>query len=99
MIFSSFMFAVMGGFAKELSHNMSSLEVVFFRNVSGVLVIGFLVLKNPIVQKGGKPFLLFFRGLMGFLALLAFFYNIAHISLADARHYHRLCTGRAGLPA
>lgn len=84
MLFASFLFAVMGGFAKELSASMSSLEVVFFRNVFGVFLIGFMVFKNPIKQKGGKPFLLFFRGFMGFVALLAFFYNIAHISLADA---------------
>ena len=84
MLFASFLFAIMGGFAKELSASMSSLEVVFFRNVFGVFLIGFMVFKNPIKQKGGKPFLLFFRGFMGFIALLAFFYNIAHISLADA---------------
>lgn len=84
MLFASFLFAIMGGFAKELSASMSSLEVVFFRNVFGVFVIGFMVFKSPIKQKGGKPFLLFFRGFMGFIALLAFFYNIAHISLADA---------------
>jgi len=84
MLFASFLFAIMGGFAKELSSSMSSLEVVFFRNIFGVFLIGFMVFKNPIQQQGGKPFLLFFRGLMGFIALLAFFYNIAHISLADA---------------
>ena len=84
MLFASFMFAIMGGFAKELSASMSSIEVVFFRNVFGVFLIGFMVFKNPIKQVGGKPFLLFFRGFMGFIALLAFFYNIAHISLADA---------------
>jgi len=84
MLFASFLFAIMGGFAKELSGSMSSLEVVFFRNVFGVFLIGFMVFKNPIKQVGGKPFLLFFRGFMGFVALLAFFYNIAHISLADA---------------
>lgn len=84
MLFASFLFAIMGGFAKELSASMSSLEVVFFRNVFGVFLIGFMVFKNPIKQKGGKPFLLFFRGFIGFVALLAFFYNISHISLADA---------------
>jgi len=84
MLFASFLFAVMGGFAKQLSSSMSSLEVVFFRNIFGVFLIGFMVFKNPIKQQGGKPFLLFFRGFMGFIALLAFFYNIAHISLADA---------------
>ena len=30
MLFASFMFAIMGAFAKELSSSMSSLEVVFF---------------------------------------------------------------------
>ena len=33
---------------------------------------------------GGKPLLLLFRGTMGFLALLAYFYNIANIPLGDA---------------
>ncbi len=89
MLFASLLFAVMGAFAKELSQSMSSLEVVFFRNVFGVVLIGFMVIKAPLVQKGGKPFLLFFRGLMGFLALLAFFYNIAYISLADAMTFSK----------
>ena len=89
MLFASFLFAIMGAFAKELSENMSSLEVVFFRNVFGVMMIGFMVFKSPLVQQGGKPFLLFFRGLMGFLALLAFFYNIAQISLADAMTFSK----------
>ena len=89
MLFASFLFAIMGAFAKELSTSMSSLEVVFFRNVFGVVLIGFTIYKRPLIQKGGKPFLLFFRGLMGFLALLAFFYNIAHISLADAMTFSK----------
>jgi len=33
--------------------------------------------------------LLFFRGFMGFVALLAFFYNIAHIPLGDAMTYSK----------
>ncbi len=89
MLFASFLFALMGAFAKDLSASMSSLEVVFFRNVFGVFLIGITVMRTPLVQKGGKPLLLFFRGLMGFLALLAFFYNIAHISLADAMTFSK----------
>ena len=89
MLFASFLFSIMGAFAKELSQSMSSLEVVFFRNIFGVVLIGITILKTPIVQKGGKPLLLFFRGLMGFLALLAFFYNIAYISLADAMTFSK----------
>ena len=89
MFFASFCFAIMGAMAKELSLYMDSLEVVFFRNAIGVILISITIYKSPIKQVGGKPFLLFFRGLMGFTALVAFFYNIAHISLADAMTFSR----------
>lgn len=89
MLIASFTFAIMGAFAKLASQSMSSLEVVFFRNVAGVILVGYAVYKTPLQQVGGKPFLLFFRGFMGFVALLAFFYNIAHISLGDAMTYSK----------
>ncbi len=89
MLIASFTFAIMGAFAKLASESMSSLEVVFFRNVAGVLIVGAAILKRPMQHVGGKPFLLFFRGFMGFVALLAFFYNIAHISLGDAMTYSK----------
>ncbi len=89
MLIASFTFAIMGAFAKLASESMSSLEVVFFRNIAGVVIIGLAVMKKPMTHKGGKPFLLFFRGFMGFVALLAFFYNIAHISLGDAMTYSK----------
>jgi len=89
MLFASLMFAFMGVFAKLLSRDMPSLEVVFFRNVFGVFLVAATLLKRPMTHPGGKPFLLFFRGLMGFLALLAFFYNIAHIPLGDAMTYSK----------
>jgi drug/metabolite transporter (DMT)-like permease len=89
MLLASFIFAIMGAFAKLASEHMSSLEVVFFRNVFGVVFIGYALYKTPMVQSGGKPFLLFFRGLMGFLALLAYFYNVAHIPLGDAMTYSK----------
>ena len=89
MFIASFTFAIMGAFAKLSSEFMPSLEVVFFRNVAGVILIGIAVVKKPLLSKGGKPWLLFFRGFMGFSALLAFFYNIAHISLGDAMTFSK----------
>ena len=89
MLIASFTFAIMGAFAKLASEHMSSLEVVFFRNIAGVIIVGLAVLKKPMRHQGGKPLLLFFRGFMGFVALLAFFYNIAHISLGDAMTYSK----------
>jgi drug/metabolite transporter (DMT)-like permease len=89
MLTASFLFAIMGAFAKLASESMSSLEVVFFRNLFGVLIIGAAILRRPMRHEGGKPLLLLFRGLMGFAALLAFFYNIAHIPLGDAMTFSK----------
>ena len=90
MLIASLAFAIMGAFAKLASQHMSSLEVVFFRNIAGVILVGIAVVKKPMQHKGGRPFLLFFRGFMGFVALLTFFYNIAHIPLGDAMTYSKL---------
>lgn len=89
MLFASFLFAFMGVFAVKLSDHMSSLEVVFFRNVLGVVLIGVSVYKLPLKNKGGRAFLLFFRGFIGFLALLMFFYNVTTISLAEAMTFSK----------
>ena len=90
MFISSFLFSFTGGFAKELSTYMSSLEVVFFRNIAGVIIIFYAIYKSPLNQTGGKPLLLFIRGFIGFSALLMYFYNIAHISLAEAQTFSKI---------
>ncbi len=89
MLLASLFFAIVGAFAKILSREMPSVEVVFFRNLISLLFVVSTIYKYPIKQSGGKPWLLFFRGLMGLLGVLAFFYNIAHISLADAMTFSR----------
>lgn len=90
MLISSLLFAFTGGFAKELSSYMSSIEIVFFRNVTGVILILIAIYKSPLKQKGGRPFLLFMRGFVGFSALLMYFYNIANIPLAEAITFSKL---------
>lgn len=84
MLLASLSFAFMGAFAKLASQSLPSLEVVFFRNIAGVILIALAIKRKPLEQKGGKPWLLLFRGTMGFSALLAFFYLIAHIPLGNA---------------
>ncbi|PID47270.1 MAG: EamA family transporter [Proteobacteria bacterium] len=84
MLLASFFSACMGGFAKALSENMDTLEVVFFRNVVGVVLVLLTIIKKPLIQEGGHFFLLVFRGFIGFIALLAWFYNVSQIPLADA---------------
>lgn len=90
MLISSLCLALMGAFVKVLAVDLSSIEIVFFRNIVGVILIGLTFLKYPLKQTGGKPFLLFFRAAIGLLAMLSFFYNITHISLADAVTYSKM---------
>jgi drug/metabolite transporter (DMT)-like permease len=92
MLFASVMFAFMGAAAKELSDSMSSVEVVFFRNVFGVFLILISIYNSPLKQIGGKFWLLVFRGMAGFIALLFFFYNIAEISLGEAMTFSKTST-------
>jgi len=89
MLLASLSFAFMGGFAKVVSTHLSGVEVTFFRNIFGVVVIGFSIYKFPLKQRGGKPLLLLFRGLMGFLALLAYFYIIAYMPLGEVVTYNK----------
>ena len=89
MLLASLSFAVMGGFAKVVSQVLPPVEVTFFRNVFGVALVGFAIYKSPLKQIGGKPLLLLFRGTMGFVALLAYFYIIAYIPLGEAVTYNK----------
>ena len=89
MLLASLSFAFMGGFAKELSQEIPPLEVTFFRNIIGVLFVLASLRRFPLRQTGGKPWLLLFRGTIGFLALLAYFYDFAHIPLGVAVTYNK----------
>lgn len=89
MLMASFSFAFMGGAVKLLMEHLPALEVAFFRNIFGVIIIGLAILKTPLIQTGGRPFLLFFRGMMGFLALLAYFYIIKFVPLGEAVTYNK----------
>ena len=89
MLLASLSFAMMGGFAKVVSQVLPPVEVTFFRNIFGVVLVGIAIWKVPLKQRGGKPLLLFFRGFMGFAALLAYFYIMAHIPLGEAVTYNK----------
>lgn len=90
MLISALCLSFMGAMAKVLATHLPTIEIVFFRNSIGVVLIMLTFFKLPLKQSGGKPFLLFFRAAIGLVAMLSFFYNIANISLADAVTYSRM---------
>jgi drug/metabolite transporter (DMT)-like permease len=87
MLFASFLFALTMAFAKLLSGSMSSVEVTFWRNAIGLLAIVATLAHTPMHNIGGRPYTLIFRGIVGTVALLTFFYTISATSLSNAIVY------------
>lgn len=83
-ILSSFVFSIMNALVKAVSLNIPYSETVFFRSLIGTIII-FIIMKHKKVtfSKKGVP-MLAVRGIFGALYLLAYFYTIGKIPLADA---------------
>lgn len=90
MLISAICLSLMSAFAKILALHLPTIEIVFFRNFIGIILISLTFLKIPLKQSGGKPLLLFFRATIGLIAMLSFFYNIANITLTDAVTYSKM---------
>ena len=84
MLLSALISALNGAIAKILSLEISALEIVFFRNLLGVLFLLVMLKHTPTRLPGGKIHLLILRGLLGFSAMILFFYTITTIPLGVA---------------
>ena len=88
MLLAALGFSLMGGSAKLLKGSFNAGQLVFFRNLVGVIGLTAAFIINPPVNKGGKFHLLIFRGLMGTVALYTLLYCILHLPLSTAMTYN-----------
>ncbi|WP_456381899.1 DMT family transporter [Hydrogenimonas sp.] len=84
MLGSALVSAMNGAVAKVLGEELSAMEIVFFRNLIGVLIIFATLRHTPPKLPGGEPHLLLLRGFFGFSAMILFFYTITTIPLGEA---------------
>lgn len=84
MLFSAVLGALNGAIAKFLSDTMDPIEVVFYRNLIGIVIILFTLKKFSVSFDVSKIHLLFLRGFFGATAMVLFFYTIATIPLGEA---------------
>lgn len=84
MLLSSLFGALNGAIAKILSDSMDPVEVVFYRNLLGGLIILYSLQKVKVSFDPSKIHLLFLRGLFGGTAMVLFFYTISTIPLGEA---------------
>lgn len=82
---SAFLFATMGVFIRQASHTVNNETIVFFRNLTGSLMLlpllaihGTALLKTQVFHKH------LWRSVVGLAAMYGFFYAIAELPLASA---------------
>ena len=88
MLLAAFGFSVMGGAAKALKGSFNAGQLVFWRNIVGLLFITGSLLNRAPQQTGGKLLRLIFRGLMGTSAVYMLLYCILHLPLGAAMSYN-----------
>ena len=88
MLLAAFGFSVMGGAAKVLKGSFNAGQLVFWRNIVGLLFITGSLLNRAPQQTGGKLLRLIFRGLMGTSAVYMLLYCILHLPLGTAMSYN-----------
>lgn len=84
MLLAALISALNGAVTKILTEDLTALEVVFFRNLLGVLIIVYALKHTPPILTRGKLHLLITRGVFGFIAMILFFYTITVIPLGEA---------------
>ncbi len=83
-VLSSFVFSIMNALVKAVSLSIPSSEVVFFRSIIGTILILIIMKKSKVKFSTNGILLLVFRGVLGALYLIAYFFTISKIPLADA---------------
>ncbi len=84
MLLSALISALNGAVAKLLSESMDPIEIVFYRNLLGILILIYSLKKFQVSFDASKVHLLILRGVFGALAMTLFFYTIATIPLGEA---------------
>ncbi len=84
MLASAVLGALNGAVAKYLSSDMDPLEIVFYRNLIGIVIVVFTLKKFTVSFDTSRVHLLLLRGVFGATAMVLFFYTIATIPLGEA---------------
>ena len=84
MLLGALISALNGAISKILADDISAMEIVFFRNLIGVVLVLYALKHTPPTLTGGKWYLLITRGVFGFSAMILSFYTITTIPLGEA---------------
>jgi len=82
---SACLFALMGVLIRLASHSVDNASVVFFRNLTGLIILlPIMLFKGSSFIKTDKIWMHSWRAIIGLMAMYGFFYAIAHLKLSNA---------------
>ena len=84
MVLASLLFASMGVCVKLASGSFNAIELVFYRGLVSMAFMGLIVQLRGCSLRTSVPAMHAWRSVVGVMALLAWFYAIAHLPLATA---------------
>ncbi|EOC99928.1 DMT family transporter [Caldisalinibacter kiritimatiensis] len=83
ILLSALFFSLMAASVKSLE-GMPVPEKIFFRNLLGLIIASYIIVKNKKPLLGNNKKFLALRGLLGLCGVAAYFYALSNINLADA---------------
>lgn len=84
MLGSGMLMASVAACVKYLSDDFPVPEILFFRNITGAIIILFILRKRGVNPLGVNRKVLLLRGIVGTLGVFFYFYAISSLTLADA---------------
>jgi S-adenosylmethionine uptake transporter len=84
MLLAAVLFATMGVCVKFASEHFHALDIVFYRGLVGVVVLGVVMRQQRVALRSPVPMMHFWRSLVGVVSLVGWFYSIGQLPLATA---------------
>ncbi len=84
MVLGAFSFATMGVGLKVASSSFNTFELVLYRGLIGMLVMGWVLRAHGTPLRTAVPLMHAWRSVVGGVSLVAWFFSIAHLPLATA---------------
>jgi len=85
MLLGSVVLTSMNGIVRHLGQDLHPFEIAFFRNLlGGIALLPFIFYHGTAQLKSAQPRLLLLRGVMGSISMMAWFYGLANVPIAEA---------------
>jgi S-adenosylmethionine uptake transporter len=84
MLLAAVLFATMGVCVKFASEHFHALDIVFYRGLVGVVVLGVVMRHQRVAFRSPVPMMHFWRSLVGVVSMVGWLYSIGQLPLATA---------------